>query len=171
MIREIIKYPNPILRRKSGEVGEITDRIKKLAQEMKETMIANQGIGLAAPQVGEMERIIVVQPSLRRTPEEIITREPQVFINPKILKKSREAVTEEEGCLSFPSLFLKIKRVKEVEIEARDENGEKISLRVTGLPARVFQHEIDHLNGILFIDRISFWRRFGIKKKLEIFKT
>ena len=156
MVKEILKYPDPILRKKSEEVEEITEETKKLAQELKETMLANQGIGLAAPQVGVLKRIIVVQAE----------KGPQIFINPKIIKKSRETLIEEEGCLSFPGLFLKIKRAKEVEVEALNENGEKIFLKAEGLPARIFQHEIDHLDGVLFIDRLSFWQKLKFKLKL-----
>ena len=155
-ILEIKKYPDPILRKKSQEVEVVTEEIKKLGQDMLETMLANQGIGLAAPQVGVLKRIIVVQTE----------KGPQIFINPKIIKKSQETIIGEEGCLSFFGLFLKIKRAKEVEVEALDENGEKISLKAEGLPARVFQHEIDHLEGILFIDRLSFWQKLKFKLKL-----
>jgi len=165
-ILEIKKYPNPVLREKCQEVQELTEEIKKINQDMLETMITNQGIGLAAPQVGVLKRIIVVHPISARTPEEIAARKPQVFINPKITKKSRETIIDEEGCLNFPGLFLKIKRAKEVEIEALNEKGEKISLKIEGLPARVFQHEIDHLDGILFIDRLSFWQKLKFKLKL-----
>ena len=162
MILPIKKYPDPVLRKKCQEVKELTEEIKKLGLDMLETMIVNQGVGLAAPQIGELKRIIVVHPILKRTPEEIAARTPQVFINPKIIKKSRETIIEEEGCLSFPGLFLKVKRAKEVEIEALNENGEKIHFKVEGLAARVFQHEIDHLDGILFIDRLSFWQKLKI---------
>ena len=167
MILPIKKYPDPLLRKKCQEVQGLTEAIKKLGLDMLETMIVNQGIGLAAPQVGELKRIIVVHPILNRTPEEIAARTPQVFIDPKIIKKSRETIIDEEGCLSFPGLFLRIKRAREVEIEALGENGEKISLKTEGLLARIFQHEIDHLDGILFIDRISFWQRLKIKRQLQ----
>jgi len=167
MIREIIKYPNQILRKKCEEVGEVTSEIKGLSFNMVETMIEGQGIGLAAPQIGELKRIIVVHPIEERTADEKISKRPQVFINPRITKKSKETEIGEEGCLSFPGLFLKIKRVKAVEIEALNEKGEKIQVRAEGLPARIFQHEIDHLDGILFIDRIGFWQKLKIKQKLK----
>lgn len=155
MIKEIVKYPNPILRKRSEEIREITEEIKKLAQDMKEVMLVNQGRGLAAPQVGLLKRIIVVQS----------IQGPQVFFNPKIIKKSRETIIEEEGCLSFPGLFLKIKRAKEVVISSLNEKGEKISLKTEGLSARIFQHEIDHLDGILIIDRLTFFQKlWGLLK-------
>ncbi len=159
MIREVVKYPDSTLRKKANEVGEITDEIRKLAQDMKETMFVNQGVGLAAPQVGVLKRIIAIQAKI-----------PSVFIDPKIIKKGRETISEQEGCLSFPGLFLKIKRAKEVEIEALDESGEKISLKARGLLAHVFQHEIDHLDGVLFINRLSFWQRLKIEGQLQKFK-
>jgi len=159
MNKEIIKYPNPILRKKSEEVKEVTEDIKKLGQDMIQTMMEKNGIGLAAPQIGELKRIIVFHPIRERSLEEKAKKTPQVFINPKIIKKSRETIIEEEGCLSLPGLFLKIKRAKEAEIEALNLQGEKIKIKAEGLPARVFQHEIDHLDGILFIDRISFFQK------------
>ena len=150
----MIKYPNSILRKKCQRVEEITADIRKLGQDMKETMIKNQGIGLAAPQVGELKRVIVVHPIRDSSPEARAETSPQVFINPKIIKKSKETVIDEEGCLSFPGLFLKIKRAREVEVKALDMEGKEIQIKAEGLPARVFQHEIDHLDGILFIDRV-----------------
>ncbi|MBZ1348307.1 MAG: peptide deformylase [Candidatus Nealsonbacteria bacterium] len=148
-ILEIKKYPNPILRKKCQRKEEITANIRKLGQDMKETMVKNQGIGLAAPQVGELKRVIAVQ----------MEKEMQVFINPKIIKKSRETEIAEEGCLSFLGLFLKIKRAREVEIKALDIEGKEIQIKAEGLPARVFQHEIDHLDGILFLNRINLWQK------------
>jgi len=166
MNKKIVKYPNPILRKKSEEVKEVTEDIKKLGQDMIQTMMEKDGIGLAAPQIGELKRIIVVYPIQERSLEEKAKKTPQVFINPKIIKKSKEAIIDEEGCLSLPGLFLKIKRAKEVEIEALNERGEKIKIKTEGLPARVFQHEIDHLDGILFIDRLSFWQKLKFKAKI-----
>ena len=157
-ILEIKKYPNPILREKSKEVREITEEIKNLGQEMVKIVIVKEGVGLAGPQVGQLKRIIVVcrQKGL-----------PEVFINPKIVKKNKETEIGEEGCLSFPDLYLKIKRAKGAEIEALDIEGKTIYQKAEGLSARVFQHEIDHLDGILFIDRISFWQRFKLKRQLK----
>lgn len=159
MIKEIIKYPDPILRKNCEEVKEATEEIIKLCQDMIETKKAGQGIGLAAPQIGELKRIIVIR----------LEEGPRVFINPKIIKKSKEIEIGEEGCLSFPKLFLKIKRTKEVEVESLDVDGKTIQIKTEGLLARIFQHEIDHLDGILFIDRIGFWQRLNIKRKLTIY--
>lgn len=157
MILEIKKYPDPVLREKCEEVKEVTDEIKNLGRNMAETMTEGQGIGLAAPQIGELKRVITVQAD----------NQLRVLVNPKIIKKSKETVVGEEGCLSFPGLFLKIKRAKGIELKGLDGNGKEIQIRVTGLTARVLQHEIDHLDGILFIDKIGFWQRLKIRKKLK----
>ena len=168
MNREIIKYPNLILRKKCQEVKEVTEEIRNLGLDMIESMTESQGIGLAAPQVGELKRIIAVHLVKERGFEAKVEVEPRVFINPKIVKKSKEDELEEEGCLSFPGLWLKIKRAKEVEVEALNEKGEKIHLKAQGLPARILQHEIDHLDGVLFIDRIGFWQKLSIRRKLKL---
>lgn len=156
-ILPIKKYPETVLRKKAREIKFITPEIKNLIANMKETIATEEGIGLAASQVGVLERVIVLKTE----------KGLEVFINPKILKKSKEKEVAEEGCLSFPSLWLKIKRPKEVEIRTLNEKEEKLETKVQGLLARVFQHEIDHLDGILFIDRLSFWQRIKIKKRLK----
>ncbi len=161
-ILEIKKFNEPVLRRKCQDVKKVDKKLKKLIVDMAQTMERNQGIGLAAPQVGISKRVIVVL--------NLENRRILGLVNPKILKKGRETEIGEEGCLSFPGIFLKIKRVKEVEIEGIDINGKKIKLKTKGLLARVFQHEIDHLDGILFIDRISFWQRRKIRTKLKELK-
>lgn len=157
-VLEIKKYPDPILREKCQEVKEVTEEIKKLCWDMIEAMEKNNGAGLAAPQVGELKRIIVIEAE----------KGSVVFINPKILKKSRKTEIIEEGCLSFPGLWLKIKRPKEIEVEALTGDGKKIQIEVKGIFAQILQHEIDHLDGILFIDRINFLQRLKIKKKLNL---
>ncbi len=155
MILEIKNYPDPVLKRRSEEVKEITPEIKELASDMMETMKSREGVGIAAPQVGELKRLIVVQ----------MEKGPEAFVNPEILRKSKEQETMEEGCLCLPGVFLKIKRAKEAEIEALDINGNKIRIKTGGLPARIFQHEIDHLDGILIIDHVRVGRRIW-----ELFK-
>ena len=156
-ILEIKKYPDPVLREKAQPVGEITNEIKKLKENMVETMIKNEGAGLAAPQVGQLKRIITIQTD----------KEPLELVNPRILKQSEEAEITKEGCLSFPGLWLKIKRAKEVEVRARDKAGREVQISAQGLQARILQHEIDHLDGILFIDRLGFFQRLKIRKKLK----
>ena len=153
MVLEIKKYPDPILRKKAREVKEIGREEKELIKEMLETMYRNQGVGLAAPQVGVLKRIVVVDDG----------EGPRVFINPKIVKKGGGKEVSEEGCLSVPGVFLRIKRWKEIEVEGLNENGEKVKVKARGLFARALQQEIDHLNGILILDRMSFWEK--LKRK------
>lgn len=157
MILKIKKYPDPILREKSQEVKEINPEIRKLIEDMKETMIKNEGVGLAAPQVGVLKRIIVVATE----------KKPLAFINPKIIKKTKETETDWEGCLSIPDVFVKIKRWSGVEVEALDEEGKKVQVKATGLLARIFQDEIDHLNGILIVDHASPLEKLKLRKKLK----
>lgn len=148
---EIKKYPDPVLRKKAGKIEEIIPEIKKLGQDMIETMQKSdpEGVGLAGPQVGALKRIIVV----------LTEQGPAVFINPRILKKSRENENMEEGCLSFLGPSFKIKRAKEIELEFLDIEGKKSKIKVGGVSARIFQHEIDHLDGILIIDKTGFWKK------------
>jgi peptide deformylase len=149
MTLEIKKYPDPILKSKAEDIKEITREVQDLARQMVVTMVDNDGIGLAGPQVGAQKRIIVV----------MTEKGPEVFVNPKIVARGSGTELMEEGCLSVPGLFLKIKRSKSVEVEALSLNGEKIRIKAEGLLARIFQHEIDHLNGILFTDRVSFYQK------------
>ena len=130
---------------------------------MAQTMKEKNGIGLSAPQIGVSKRIIVVQTDFEN-------QDFLAVINPKIIKKSRETETGEEGCLSFPGIYLKIKRAKEIEIEGLDINGKKLNLKTKGLLARVFQHEIDHLDGVLFFNRLNFLGRIKLKLKQRLLK-
>jgi len=150
---EIKKYPDPILKQKCQEVEDIDNEVLKLISEMKKIVTEADGAGLAAPQVGVPRRMIVIQ-----------TEDgPQAFINPKIISKSKEVETMEEGCLSFPGIRLNIKRAKGVLIEALDTDGKVIQVEAKNIQARIFQHEIDHLDGILFIDRLGFLQRLKMK--------
>ena len=141
---------NPILREKSQTIepacrqgGKIDERIQILAKEMIETMIKNNGIGLSACQVGKNIRMFVIAKELSKK---------WVFINPEIIKISKKTDIMEEGCLSLPGIFSRIKRPVSLKIKAIDENGKKFKLKAKNLLARAIQHEIDHLNGILIID-------------------
>jgi peptide deformylase len=157
MILKILTYPNPILRKKSEEIKEITPEIKKLGFDMVDTMIKNKGIGLAAPQVGELKRIITVY-----------TRKgPRIFINPRILSSSKEVDIAEEGCLCLPGIFTDVERPKGVEFEALDEEGRKVLINDEEFLARILQHEVDHLEGIIFIDKIGFWERMKLGRKIK----
>lgn len=156
-ILNIRKYPDQILKKKCEEVAEINLEINKLIGDMIETMQKNNGVGLAAPQIGVLKRIIVLDSE----------KGAVAFVNPRILKKSKEKEIMEEGCLSFPGIFYNIKRPKEIEAEVLTEDGEKIKIKMEGLLSRVFQHEVDHLDGILFIDRLPLWQRLKSRNKLK----
>lgn len=123
---------------------------------MVQTMDKNNGIGLAAPQIGVSKRIIVLK-------TDVEGQEFFELINPKILHSSRETTTEEEGCLSFPDIFIKIKRPAEIKVEGQDITGKKIKFTAKGLLARALCHEIDHLNGILFFDKLGFFQKIKFK--------
>ncbi len=141
---EIITYPNPILRQKSEEIKDPTSsKIKQLIADMTAILRAHEGLGLAAPQVGHNLCLCVIE----------VDNELFVLINPQIKKLSGDETLMEEGCLSFPGKYLPVKRYQKVKVKAFDLNGKKQIIRAKGLLARALQHEIDHLNGILFIDR------------------
>jgi len=140
----IITYPDPILRKKNKKIKDPTDpKIKKLIFDMLDTLEANNGLGLAAPQVGENLRLCVIK----------IESKTFILINPEIVSKSLRKEIMEEGCLSFPGEFIPIKRSKKVKVHAETKEGEKIEIEAEGMFARALQHEIDHLDGTLFIDR------------------
>ncbi len=137
------------LRKRSEPVLEIDDEIGSLVSEMIETMDANEGIGLAAPQVGVMKRVVVIKVDGKDIP----------LVNPILVRKGREKDVLEEGCLSLPGRLMEIKRPVKVEATAFDLDGNEIDLELEGLPARIFQHELDHLDGKLILDRVSLIRR------------
>jgi peptide deformylase len=157
----ITKYPNPILRQRSEEILDITPTITTLAPQMIEAMTAHDGVGLAGPQVDIAKRIIIV----------LEDDTSHVFLNPKILKAYGEKITEEEGCLSLPGLFIPVTRYEKVDIECQTLEGDIIHIIATDLLSRIFQHEVDHLDGKLIINRINLWQRFKIRKELDAFKT
>lgn len=150
----------------------VTPEIQKLMAQMIEAMYANQGIGLAAPQIGVGKRIIIVETAheTRRakneSPEEA-HRKPFAFLNPRIVKRSASHAVEEEGCLSLPEVFVPVKRAKEVQVVCQTPEGKEVRIQAKGLVARIFQHEVDHLNGTLLINRISPVTRFKIRKFLK----
>jgi peptide deformylase len=147
---EIVLYPHPALRWKSRPVKEIDASLRKIVAEMFELMYAHKGIGLAANQVGLPYRLFV----LNLTGEADKKDQEVVFVNPEILK--RKGTTEgEEGCLSFPGLYAPVKRAAEVVVEAFDLSGQVFEYQLDELAARAVQHEVDHLDGVLFIDRLS----------------
>jgi peptide deformylase len=149
MILKIVKYPEPVLSQPGEPVTDFNDELRKLVADMFETMYAAQGIGLAAPQVGVSKRITVIDLSMGKEPKDRL-----VLINPEVIS-SEGRLYEEEGCLSFPEIREKVVRAAKVRIRAQDEHGKWFEMDGEALLSRAFQHEIDHLDGILFIFRMS----------------
>ena len=157
MILKIKKFNEKVLRKKAVSVKEINDEIKTLVSNMAETMIASNGIGLAAPQVGVSKQVIVIRADEDQT---VLS-----LINPKIIKMSKEKVGAEEGCLSFPNIYIDINRSEEIEVEALNLKGKKVIFKAKGLLARVIQHEVDHINGVVFMNRLKFLDKLKFKLK------
>ena len=156
-ILDIHVLGDPVLRKETIPVAEITDEIRKLIADMFETMYASEGIGLAAPQVGRTERITVVD----------VDGDKFALINPEILERSSATDKSEEGCLSIPNIYGDVTRPSTVTVRALDENGESRDITASGLLGRCLQHEIDHLDGKLFIDYLSMLKRRSALNKWE----
>lgn len=161
-VLDILRYPDHRLRKKSGRISKVDNKIRKLLDDMVETIHEAPGVGLAAPQVGHNIRAIVVDLSS----EEEETFDLMHLINPEIIHYEGEQVGE-EGCLSVPGFVANVKRKDAIEIKALDSEGKEINLEASGLLSRVLQHEIDHLDGILFFDRLSRLKKELFKKKIE----
>jgi peptide deformylase len=140
--RKIVQYPDPVLKKQAKPVTKFHERLHKLLNDMAETMYAAPGVGLAAPQVGILKRVIVVDIG-----EGLIE-----MVNPEIVAKSGEQLSPPEGCLSIPGLLGDVRRAEKITVVGQDRHGERVELTAEGYLARAFQHEIDHLNGILFLD-------------------
>ena len=161
-VRKILTEPDPILRQKSQPVDKVDDFTRKLMDDMLETMYLAPGIGLAAIQIGIPKRIIVLD--ISKDPEK---KEPMYFVNPVIVSTSKNNITYEEGCLSVPGQFAEIDRPDRCHIKYLDYNGNYKEFKSEGLLATCIQHEIDHLEGILFIDYLSNLKKSMIIKKLS----
>ena len=159
--RKIVIEPDPILRKKSENLEKVDNDLKKLMDDMLETMYAAPGIGLAAVQIGILKRLIVIDIS-----KDNEKKNPLFLINPEITFKSKNTSSYEEGCLSLPGQFAEIERPAECHLNYIDYNGKKKKLKADGLLATCIQHEIDHLNGVLFIDYLSKLKKDMIIKKL-----
>ena len=155
---KVRKYGDPVLRRRAEPVREVTPEIRRMVEDMIETMFEEVGIGLAAPQVGISLRLMVVG--------EEKGRGARALVNPVIAEQGGE-VTAEEGCLSLPGIFADVTRAEWVRLEAHDLDGNPVSVKARGLTARVFQHEMDHLDGVLFIDRLDAMTRDRIKRRIK----
>ncbi|MFB0518514.1 MAG: peptide deformylase [Acidobacteriota bacterium] len=157
----ILKYGEPLLLEKSLPVEKVDEEIRRLIDDMVETMYASEGIGLAAPQVGELKRIIMVDISSGEKPEELV-----VLINPEIEAEEGSVITE-EGCLSFPDLTLEIERPRYVRVRGLSPEGKELDFEAEGLLACALSHEIDHLNGVLIINRASPLKRDLMVRKIR----
>ncbi|MFA3920256.1 peptide deformylase [Ruegeria hyattellae] len=166
MKRTILIHPDPRLKKVCASVSDLTDELRALADDMLETMYDAPGIGLAAPQIGVLERLIV----LDCIKEEGETPRPMVMFNPKVLAASDEVNVYEEGCLSIPEQFAEVTRPKVVDVEWIDRDGNPQSQTFDGLWATCVQHEIDHLNGKLFIDYLKPLKRQMITRKMQKLK-
>jgi peptide deformylase len=163
-VRSIVRFPDPRLRQRSAEVAEVGEDMRQLVADMTETMAASNGAGLAAIQVGEPVRLFIVDGHVAGGAED---SPPKVFINPEIVEVSDESQTGDEGCLSFPEIFVPVKRGMRAKIRAQDLEGNVFEAEGEGLFARALQHETDHLNGRLLIDQVGPVKRELIKRKLR----
>lgn len=176
MVREIVRYPTPVLRAKCRPITQVTNEHRQLALDMIDTMKAANGVGLAAPQVAEDVQMAVIDVShnpqcvtylrINGKDADLVASMPIIFINPQ-LDLGKDKATDEEGCLSFPELRAQIRRPATMKVTYQTLDGESVTLEADGLLARAFQHEIDHLNGILFIDRVSAASKIGVMRRLR----
>jgi len=157
-ILKVRRYGDPVLRRRAVAIANVTPEIRRLVDDMTDTMYDEVGIGLAAPQVGHSVRLLVVGDEEGRG--------VQALVNP-VITESGGTVTAEEGCLSLPGIFADVTRAQWVKLEARDLEGQPVAITARGLRSRVFQHEVDHLDGVLFIDRLDPVTRDRIKRRIK----
>jgi len=155
-IKEIIKYPDPVMRKKSEFVEEVNEEIKQLIGDMTDTMYASRGVGLAAVQIGVLKRVIVVN----------VGEELMAMVNPELIENEGESRME-EGCLCLPGVLIDVKRSEKVKVKGLNDKGEEIVIDAEGLLARALQHEVEHLDGILIIDKISRIKRELLTSKLR----
>ncbi len=178
MVLKILTFPDPILRKRAAPIAKLTAELKSLAENMVETMYASRGIGLAAPQVGELVRLLVLDTRPKDDDGNIVEEEmtelekaipqPLIIFNPEVTSAEGKT-TFEEGCLSVPTYFETVTRPALIEATGIGSDGKKISFKVDGLLAICLQHEIDHLEGKLFIDRLSLIKSNRIKAKIKKF--
>jgi peptide deformylase len=171
MLLNILKYPDPFLKTKAKTVDVVTDELRELLDNMLKTMYVEGGIGLAATQVGVAKRVVVLDIPITTEDEYGDEQSEQgknvlKLVNPVITDESGET-TYEEGCLSVPGVRADVKRSAELRLQAMDEDGKDVEIHATGLLAIAIQHEVDHLNGVLFIDRLGLVKRDLIKRRLK----
>ena len=156
-MRQIVTYPDPVLREKAQPVTEIDDDLRQLVEDMAKVMYEDDGVGLAANQVGDLRRVVVIDAG----------EGFGAFINPEIIRRGEETQSVEEGCLSLPGIHVHVTRPTEVTVRAMNLAGETLEIEAQGLLARAFQHETDHLNGVMIIDHASPLQRSLLKNKLR----
>ena len=164
-IRPILIIPDNKLRQLAAPVSKVDDAIRALVDDMFETMYDAPGIGLAAPQIGVMKQVVVLDVAKRRDEEAVA--EPMVFINPSVIWASEERSSYEEGCLSIPDYYEAVERPAVIRVDYLDRDGAPRQIEAEGILATCLQHEIDHVNGILFIDHISRLKRARVLRKFE----
>lgn len=174
MILPIVAYGDPVLRKVGKEITKDYPNLEKLIADMRETMYNAQGVGLAAPQIGKDIRLFLIDASpfaddddLTAQEREVLEKFNHVFINAKIIKEEGEEWSFNEGCLSIPNVREDVSRQEKITVEYQDENFDTHTKILSGLAARVFQHEYDHIDGVLFTDKLSTLKKRLIKKKLE----
>lgn len=156
-------WGDPVLKTRAREIETVTDEIRRLAEDMLDTLhTEDNGVGLAGNQVGVAQRIFIADIPSKTGPSQRF-----VLINPVVTFRSRELETAEEGCLSFPGIYGPVERHREVELQGRDLEGRPVTLRRSGFLARVFQHEIDHLDGVVFVDRMKLVQRLMLNRPLN----
>ena len=164
-ILDIVTYPDKLLKKKSEDVEKVDDEIKKLIEDMAETMYDAPGCGIAAVQVGVLKNILIIDQTVGKEEVETEEKEYKVFINPVIKEQTGSYLSEDEGCLSVPEFTANVKRFSYVKVEALDIDGNPFTVETDEYLAIILQHEIDHLDGTLFIDRISKLKRELYKRK------
>jgi peptide deformylase len=167
MLRPLCLFGNPVLRKKGEDITVFDEELQTLINDMIETMDASSGIGLAAPQIGVSVNLFVLRNYLKTETDQVKLSDPEVYINPKITFSSQDLDLDEEGCLSIPGIRASIYRPWMIEITALDRHGRSFCQTIEGFNARVRQHEFDHLNGVLFIDRLSKNERKKFRAQLE----
>lgn len=166
-VLKLYEYPDAVLKQKSQRVEKVDAEVQKILDDMLETMYASAGVGLAAPQVGLLKRIVVIDVEQEEDGDDYKAGRPLFLINPEIVWRSEDKVCGEEGCLSVPKQRAEVERYAKVRVKYTDYNGQEQEIEGDGLLAVCLQHEIDHLDGILYIDRISSLKRQMLLKKLN----
>lgn len=166
-VLKLYEYPHPVLHLKAEKVIKVDDELRRFLDDLLETMYADKGVGLAAPQVGVSKRMIVIDTEQRDEDGNYQPGRPMYLINPEIVYKSEEKILFCEGCLSVPGQSAEVERHQKIKVRYLDYDGNECEIEAEDYPAVVLQHEIDHLDGILYIDRISRLKRNMLLKKLE----